>query len=368
MSIKYLVLYGALGDAYGAGPEMKSSQEIAKLDLDQYHLRDKLATGYRKGLITDDTWMSIALMRTLMTMTIDVENVENVEKYVNTKTLLKAYTEVYNEETKYIRDRGYIGPDEDKGSWWGQIALYIENKKTYEDMQKSMSSKTGIGLDQTGNGSLMRAMCLGSFKDISLIKKLSYIDSKSTHDNQLAIDGEYLIAMLANYMLYKEVCHDDIIKYIISVTDNNRIIDYLTIIDTLPDYETEETLILNNDVHKQLTENNPFPKIQTSGGITLTINEGNGVPGFVLYTLGAVLHVLKCHKKDTKLSITLKRLILLGGDTDSFCSMGLSVLGARYGSTETDDINKELLLKLEPNKLINKIAEQFSSFIQNYNN
>lgn len=352
--IAYAIKYAAAGDAAGAGLEMKSAAYIREKKLTRFHKREgKFGLGHVPGMITDDTWMSLALLESFMEHEHDGKITLSIEQ------IFASYRRAYDAETRFIQENGYLKPTEEKGKWWGGVEEVFKGTITFEEMRRSIQTRSGIGNQQPGNGSLMRAPCVGFLPNSDDVAALAKLDAEVTHPHAIAIDGSVALAMVLHHVVYHDKKPSDAIKLAARSVTSERVKKYLGKLDELEAYATNEALDLPDGVLAKICEDEKNTMLKSGG---------HGIPGKALYTLGAVLYVLKNHDDKTPLSRSLFRLLRMGGDVDSTASIGMAILGAYYGGTFSDDMASIgiPLHEIKPQEVIGNVARDYASFINKF--
>lgn len=166
------------------------------------------------------------------------------------------------------------------------------------------------GVRSAGNGPAMRAAVLGvAFGgDIAKLRSLNRISARITHRDDRAEHGALSVAIAAH----------------LSATAGAPITAQgfaQTMSALLP--ADSATLAAIHAVHASLEQG------QSAGDFVAGMGSKNGVSGYMLHTLPAVLHVWLRHQDDYRGGIT--EMIRLGGDADSTAAILGGIIGARVG-------------------------------------
>jgi ADP-ribosylglycohydrolase len=293
-----MLLGVAIGDALGAGYEMRTQAEIKKdFILEKYVRRGD--SKINPGEYTDDTQMTIAVVELLLSK----------EKFTK-EELAQKFVEVYHRD---IRD-GYSNST--------QTAL--------------LSSKNGkellvnIKSDSIKNGACMRAVPLGILPDLKKVIEYGKINAETTHNTPKGITSSVCIAAASHYFYYELGKPEEVFDFCIKACKglDKESLDFFIEIKNM---------------------NNLEPKLLFGEG-----NELLGVPCDGMRTAGAVMYILSKYSKSTK--ETLKESILLGGDVDSVASIALGIAAINRGikelpanlfnDLENKKYGKDYLLKL----------------------
>jgi ADP-ribosylglycohydrolase len=309
----------AIADALGGGLEMRSAEYLQTVDLSKYYIRPDIGfnEGYVAGMITDDTWMTIGLMRAV------VKAKRSPRRMLSSELLLESYQDAYNEETRLMSYEGK------KGKWWGGIEPVLSGEISYSEW---MSSKKTSG--DPGNGSVMRAHILGYIKNETELISFAEQDAVFSHPHPIAIDCSRVIARLVHAIVYHQLPLEDVIKKAIELSSNDRVIAYLSNVDALPfekmPLAATQLVCVENGI--------PLYKLKRGG---------TGVPCSALPTLAAALYVAKHHHDFTS---AMEYAIRMGGDTDSVAIVTTSLVVAKvnsYGKQTTHPMASGLRYKAE---------------------
>ena len=178
------------------------------------------------------------------------------------------------------------------------------------------------GVRSAGNGPAMRAAVLGvAFGDDSeALRRLNGISARITHRDERAQDGALTVAIAAHF----------------SATSTTTLSaqEFVALVaGYLPVHSA--TLASVRAVAASLATG------ETAADFVASLGSKNGVSGYMLHTLPAVLHVWLRHQDDYIGGVT--EMIRLGGDSDSTAAILGGIIGARVGR---DGIPPHLLRNL----------------------
>ena len=166
------------------------------------------------------------------------------------------------------------------------------------------------GVDSAGNGPAMRAAVLGVAYggDVEKMTRLNRISARITHRDERAEHGALTVAMAAHLAA--------------SATNVLPAHEFLRIMtERLP--AQSATLEAIRKVVASLDAGESAP------AFVAALGSRNGVTGYMLHTLPAVLHVWLRHQDDYIGGVT--EMIRLGGDADSTAAIVGGLIGARVG-------------------------------------
>lgn len=166
------------------------------------------------------------------------------------------------------------------------------------------------GVNSAGNGPAMRAAVLGvAFgDDPDKLARLNRISARITHRDARAEHGALAVAIAAHLSANSSA--------LLSAQE------FVQVMATrLP--PQSETLASIRAVAASLAANQPAAEFVAGLG------SNNGVSGYMLHTLPAVLHVWLRHQDDYMGGVT--EMIRLGGDSDSTAAILGGIVGARVG-------------------------------------
>ena len=276
-----------IGDAFGAGYEMKSRSEILKhIKLNKYVRKDET----KKGKYTDDTQMSIAVIELLLSK----------ERFTK-ENLAKKFVEVYHRDPH----SGY--------STATKTALV--NSRSGKDFIKKVNQNS------IRNGACMRSAPIGLISNIKKVIEYATINAEATHNTPKGITSSVCVALASHYFYY-------------NLGKPEKIFDFC--INSYPEMDRESLNYFN-----QLKKMKYFDSKIIFG----KEHEKFGVPCDGMLTTGAVFYILS--KFSESANQTLKESVLLGGDVDSVASIALGIVAIHQGLKE---IPTSLLYGLENGK------------------
>lgn len=325
----------AVADALGGGLEMESAESLVNTDLSHYHDRGDNPTynrGYKPGMVTDDTWMTLGLMSAVM----------REKSNLSFELLLASYQAMYDKETQLITGK--------KGKWWGGIEPVLQGQIDFV----SWRSDKLASIINPSNGSVMRAHILGYLKDENLIANLAEQDANFSHPHPVAADCSRVLALLVHSIVYKNLSLHEVIKEAIQLAKETRVKAYLTRLDALP----FEQIPIEATKLVCVESNNSDTK-----AAYLLKKGGTGVPCNALLTLGASLYVAK---HVAGILPAMQYAIRMGGDVDS-TAVVVTALTAAKSIIEPDTPEDPVLASLKSKLLFKEVlvdfANQFDSFI-----
>lgn len=166
------------------------------------------------------------------------------------------------------------------------------------------------GVRSAGNGPAMRAAVLGiAFgADIEALQRLNHICTRITHNDERAEEGALTVSIAA----YLSANRDS------TITAR----EFLSVMSCLlPKHSA--TLAAIADVAASLEAQ------ESATEFIAKIGSPNGVSGYMLHTLPAVLHVWLRHQNNFIAGV--QEIIRLGGDSDSTAAILGGIIGARVG-------------------------------------
>lgn len=203
------------------------------------------------------------------------------------------------------------------GEWWNQLTYaesYVHQfrldpregySRGYQQLMQSV--KTGMDFmltikrDKDSNGSVMGAAVVGFIKDPEMVKLAATTQACLTHVPATAIHAQ-LVALAANYMIYKRGSKDDLFDYLMSAVSDTSM------------SKTGWELWLGDCKNSQ---------------IKTTINAAS-ISAFVVGALD----------RHTTLSGILREAVDRGGDTDSAAASAVAV------ASHCDEIDNDLPIEL----------------------
>lgn len=332
LNIKHLLLGIAIGDAFGAGIEFQDRHWIRKnVDFTKFiNARSTIAVpsfqieaftkNYQLGDYTDDTEMTIGLIKALMS---DIAFSED--------SLIHFWKAEYD---KGILEKGY------GRNGHGSMAWYYSGEKTIHEIRDFQRSRSN-----PGNAPAMRAIPLGLIAEEN-INTYAAINAKATHPNINAIISSQCIARATEFMIVKRGNPEEIIDYCTkTISLNEEYTTYLTKVNRLGTYESFERTDF-----EILCGSQPIKPPYFLSGI-------HGLPSDSKYTTGTVLYILKNSKNAMD---ALKKSVYLGGDVDSVASITTGIMAERKG---LDSLPSFMLEQVEGRSYLAKIAHQFEQYL-----
>ncbi|BDS14774.1 ADP-ribosylglycohydrolase family protein [Aureispira anguillae] len=329
MNISELLIGIAIGDAFGAGVEFQDRDWIReKVDFSCFvnaramisvpeHQKSLFTTNYTPWDYTDDTEMTIGLLKALM-----------APEPFSEALLIQKWEEEYN---KGIFEKGYGRNGHGSMSW------YFSGEKTIKEIQNFQRDRAN-----PGNAPAMRAVPLGLIHP-DLINSYAAINANATHPNINAILASQCIARASEFLLIKKGDPAQLVNYCLqTIAFNEEYKAYLIAVDALGVYEKLQPSDFNILCGEQ-----PIQAPYFLPGI-------KGVPSDSKYTAGAVLYVLK---HSTSAFDALQKSIYLGGDVDSIAAITTGILA---GSMGLDSLPSFMLEQVEGLSYLKELARQFA--------
>ena len=177
-----MLLFGAIGDAYGAGFEF-AEREIIKNenDLTHYRVHSKYQSIYKK--YTDDTQMSLAIAELL------IENKDWTRENIAAK-----FVEVFKRDKR----EGYAK----------RFYQFLSEIKTGTEFLEKIIPKS------ERNGAAMRAYPLGILANEKEIIQKNALQAAITHDTETAKIASEAIALTSHFFIYNKGTQSDLIDYL----------------------------------------------------------------------------------------------------------------------------------------------------------
>ena len=328
-------LFGVfIGDAFGAGWEMKSRQYILDhfKELDEkYRMRyPEFGINFKEGKYTDDAEMTLAVLYALK----DGNGTLSKESLVN--WFIKVYEE--NEKTTGFRD-GY-------GSFKNVMAIKHTNPLTQKEQQLLMveEQRKNQATKEPGNGALMRIMPALFYSKKNRKAYNAIVNSLATHPHPLSVFGSLAIMYAGSFLFWKKGNPDQLISQVLRKLDR--------VLNNLSEYKEEKKLLQNDQIYPFETQYNYWNKfkaklekidqmVEPIDDICSNLTNidfdflmapyakpckgGIGLSAKAEHTTYCVLYLLKWSANTTIYS-TLKRCVTMGGDTDSLASIVLGYL------------------------------------------
>lgn len=242
----------AIGDAFGAGYEMKPRYRILKhFNIDKYTRKNP----YKKGKYTDDAQMSIAVTELLLSN--DKFNIEN---------LAQKFVEVYHRDAH----SGYSSATKNA----------LKNSKNGKDFLSRLKR------DSIRNGACMRAVPIGVLPKVKDVVKYAIINAETTHNSPKGITSSVCIASASHYFYYNLGKPEGVFDFCINACTglDKESLDYFKEVKTMKYFEPR--IVFGKE------------------------NEKFGVPCDGMRTAGAVLYILSRFSENPKQ--TLIESVLLG--------------------------------------------------------
>lgn len=167
-----MLIYGAIGDAYGAAFEFLEPARWARNDGQNYYRQPD--TGLGKGRYTDDTQMMAAVMEVML------ENGTVV-------TALDFYDRFHDNYKRDPRDGYAMG--------FKNLMESVENGTELMGKIRPISARSGA---------VMRVAPVGAFEKVSDVLQVAELQAKTTHDTPIAIECAQAVALLTHYLIHKK--------------------------------------------------------------------------------------------------------------------------------------------------------------------
>lgn len=326
-----MLLGVAIGDSVGAGLEFKSREWIEEhVDFTDYvSTGDGMwAEGFKEGVYTDDTEMTIGLVKALIDAGGDPSK-------VNEDVLVKYWTAEYHDGKQRL-GHGRLGH--------GSIAGYYEGKHSINEIREWQARR-----EYPGNAPVMRAVPLG-FLPPEWMTKVCEVNADATHPHPKGRAASILTARAVRYVVLEHGAPEGIIQACsagIGLYDRETK-DYLEMVDQLPDHKLPEASSL--DVLEALCGPQPL-KSPFDGSDCLGLNSD------AMRTAGCVLYLLKWYTDPLE---GLKAAVKMGGFVDSLAAVVLGTLGARYG---LEGLNPNLVRNVECREELQTLGQAYGEFI-----
>ncbi|MEO0478963.1 MAG: ADP-ribosylglycohydrolase family protein [Planctomycetota bacterium] len=171
------------------------------------------------------------------------------------------------------------------------------------------------GVWSAGNGPAMRAPILGVLEpDRERLRELVTASARLTHTDPRADQAAYAVALAAWWEVRGTGSHDDFWRELRTDLERNA-----------PSADASQFLDTINRVTGSL-ENG-----RSTTALVEALGSRNGISGYALHTVPAVLHVWASNQESFEHSI--RTIIECGGDTDTTAAILGGILGARGSST-----------------------------------
>ncbi len=167
------------------------------------------------------------------------------------------------------------------------------------------------GVRSAGNGPAMRAAVLGvAFgEDPQTLRQLNRIAARITHNDARAEDGALTVAVAAY----------------LSATGSGDL-PAPAFVRAMAQWLPEDSAMLASVRAVEAS----IAKAQSASEFVSGLGSRNGVSGYMLHTVPAVLHVWLRHQNDFMGGVT--EMVRLGGDSDSTAAIVGGIIGARVGA------------------------------------
>lgn len=268
----------AVGDALGLPYEGLSRQAIRERypDLGRYYLNDG------KGMVSDDTEHLRMNYQAL------VESGGDSARFGETLADL-------------LRDWFNAGPP-GAGMATSQACTKLCSGDGY---------KTS-GVFSAGNGPAMRAAVLGLYarEDLALLRRLVEVSTTITHTDPKAVYGALAVGCAATLTWHEKPTITDVtLRMRACIPNRDEALDDLTLL-----LDAAEASASRGE-----------------GTADFAASQGwaDGVSGYILQTVPAVLHAWRLHRHDVRAGVMA--VLECGGDTDSTAAIAGALLGARVG-------------------------------------
>jgi ADP-ribosylglycohydrolase len=326
--LKRIFLGIAIGDAYGAGLEFQDRQWIRE-HVDFSHFINKrsdintpgkevFTIGYKEWDYTDDTEMSIALAKALMSK----------EPFTD-ELLVKHFTDEY---MLGFHTKGY------KRNGHGSIRLVYNGEKSIEEIKDFQRNKK-----YPGNAPPMRAIPIG-FMPEALINKYAIVNATCTHPHPKAIASSILVARACRFLLVEKKDKKQLFDYCIRQITEEETIEKLKLADALPAPGE-----LQEKDFEVLCGPQPLQRSEFIEGLY-------GLSSNAMYTAVSALYLLK---HSTSPFEGLKHSIRTGGDVDSLAAIVVGILAGQY----ENDLPEYMIQNVEGKPYLATIATGFGDFL-----
>lgn len=320
------VLLGiAIGDAFGAGVEFQDRNWIRQhVDFTQYlhHRTDEESKNFVAGNYTDDTEMTIGLIKALIAGKAD-----------NIDYLVDFWTQEY-ELGKTTRGFGRVGH--------GSMRWFFAGEKSITDIRNYQRDK-----EYAGNAPPMRAVPLG-FLPTEKINQYAIINADATHPHPKARVASVLVARATEFLLVlKDSRQDQLVPYCASFVQgiDAETEELLKKMDTLPTPSA-----LTEADFEILCGKQPIEAPRYLEGIY-------GLPSDAMLTGITILYILK-HARNA--FDALQIAVNMGGDVDTIASVCCGVMAGLHG---LDSLPNFLLEGVENVTYLKQIAQSFDQYL-----
>ncbi len=168
------------------------------------------------------------------------------------------------------------------------------------------------GVFSAGNGPAMRAAVLGVYarEDLPQLSRLVDVSTTITHTDPKAVYGALAVACAASVTWYEKPTMSDVILRMRQCSrGRDEALDELTIL-----LDAAEDSVGRREATAAFAANQGW---------------GDGVSGYMLQTVPAVLHAWRSHLHDFRGAVL--SVLECGGDTDSTAAIAGALVGARVG-------------------------------------
>ena len=267
------VLLGiAIGDAYGAGYESLTPQEVPqKFNLERYDPSPHPKAEQKAGHYTDDTQMSLAVAKLLLS-----------EQPFTEENLAASFFNTYKRDRRV----GY------SSRTLKALKNGIEKGSVREFLRSTVSSAT--------NGAAMRAVPLGVISDADEVRHCATVNAEATHRTPEAVASSNLVALASHYFFYDKGTAEGVFEFCLDHTRG------------MADYLDAFSMVAN----MSKMEPSALPGWHPQRGMQL-----EAVPM-------AAVSVLLARLFDDPTEL-LRAAVHLGGDTDTVSSIALGLFAAR---------------------------------------
>ncbi len=185
----------AIGDAYGAGFEYADRKIIDTENMFEYskHQKHEIPKGY----YTDDTQMSIGVTELILEGS-DFKDIDIATKFL----------ECFKRDVRF----GYAGGFYD----------FLRKVKTGQEFLEKIKP------DSVKNGSAMRAVPIGIFKDVNEVIDKSTKQAKITHNTPTGINSSVVVSLLAHYFIWNKGAKKDMVDFVSKYVKGDWNIPYVS--------------------------------------------------------------------------------------------------------------------------------------------
>jgi len=322
MNVKDMLLGIAVGDAFGAGIEFQSRDWIKdNIDFTQY-VKTVPSETYKLGDYTDDTEMTIGLMKALIS-----------QKPFTQELLVEFWKKEYDQG---LQANGHYRHG------YGSIKNYFKGTKTLEEVRDIQRA-----LKYPGNAPPMRAVPMGLLKD-DLINPYALINADATHPHPKARSASILVARAAEYVMVQKAYPKHVITY---CKEHVKGIDE----------ETDQQLFLMDQlpIPGKLEEQH-YEILCGPQPLQKPVSWATGIKGLGSDAMRTACTALYVIKHSTNTFTALKTSISIGGDVDSLASICTGILAGRYG---LETLPSFMLDQLEDKEKLEQLANVFQQYV-----